>query len=285
MYFSDAELDSWIEEDVPYGDLTTQLLGFGDSPGTISYAARYETVACATEEAARMFAKLGLRATKAVPTGTVVPAGEVFFAGEGSADAIHCAWKSCGRVLEGACGVATRTRRFVEAARSGNPSVVVATTRKSFPGTKKLVSKAVLAGGAVFHRLGLSETVLVFDEHIRFLGGLDAFLARLPALKAGMPEKKIVAEAHDAPTAEAMILAGVDVVQCDKFSPAALREAADAARKANSGSSIAAAGNVTLDNVAEIAATGVAFVVTSALFSGKPSDIGVTISPTRKGAV
>lgn len=283
MYFTDAELDSWIEEDVPYGDLTTQVLGFGELIGTITYETRAETVICATEEVSRIFAKLGLRVTKAVPTGTVVPAGEAFFAGKGTADALHTAWKSCGRVLESACGVATRTRQFVAASRSGNADIMVATTRKSFPGTKKLVSKAVLAGGAVFHRLGLSETILVFDEHIRFLGGLDAFIARMPALKAGMPEKKIVAEAHDAATAEAMVRAGVDVVQCDKFTVEDLRKTVSVARELNAGAMVAAAGNVTLENVAEIAATGVTFVVTSALYSGKPSDIGVKIMPSAKG--
>lgn len=280
MYFTDAELDFWIEEDVPYGDLTTQVLGIGDQEGSISYVTREETVVCATEEVSRMFARLGLRVTAALPTGTVVPAGTVFFSGEGSAAAIHSAWRGCIRVFESACGVATRTRRFVLAARAGKEDIVVTTTRKSFPGTKKLVSKAVLAGGAVFHRLGLSETVLVFDEHIRFLGGLEAFLARLPAVKASMPEKKIVVEAQGLEAAAALIRAGVDVVQCDKFTPDALRETVSLASRAAAPVKIAAAGNVTMDNVAEIAATGVSFVVTSALYSGKPADIGAKIAPT-----
>jgi molybdenum transport protein len=279
MYFSDAELDSFIEEDVPYDDLTTIVLGIGSCPGKITYETRADTVICGTEEAVRMFAKLGVRAGRAVPSGTHVKKGDVFLEGFGSADALHSAWKVCGRLLESACGVATRTRQFVELAKKANPDIVVATTRKSFPGTKKIVSKAIVAGGAVHHRLGLSETVLVFDEHIRFMGGLEKFSERIPAIKKSMPEKKLVVEAHDPATVARLVASGVDVVQCDKFTPDALREAVLVAKKNVSPVMIAAAGNVTIENIEAIAGTGVDFVVTSALYSGKPSDIGVRLVP------
>lgn len=277
MYFSDAELDSFIEEDVPYDDLTTLVLGIGACPGKITYETRSDTVICGTEEAARMFVKLGVKPGRIVLSGAFIAAGEVFLEGFGSADALHTAWKACGRLLESTCGVATRTRQFVELAKKANPDIVVATTRKSFPGTKKLVSKAIVAGGAVHHRLGLSETVLVFDEHIRFLGGLDMFVERIPGIKKSMPEKKLVVEAHDLATAGRLIASGVDVVQCDKFSPDALRETVSIARASGNTVLIAAAGNVTLENIEIIAGTGVDFVVTSALYSGKPSDIGVKL--------
>lgn len=279
MYFSDAELDSFIDEDVPYDDLTTLVLGIGSCPGKITYETRADTVVCGTEEAVRMFAKLGVRAGFAVPSGTLVKKGELFLEGFGSADALHSAWKACGRLLESASGVATRTRQFVDTAKGANPDIIVATTRKSFPGTKKLVSKAIVAGGAVHHRLGLSETVLVFDEHIGFLGGLEKFVERIPGLKKSMPEKKLVVEAHDVATARRLIASGVDVVQCDKFSPDALRETVTIARDSGNTVLIAAAGNVTIENIEAIAGTGVDFVVTSALYSGKPSDVGVKLMP------
>jgi len=279
MYFSDAELDSFIEEDVPYDDLTTLVLGIGACTGKITYETRSDTVICGTEEAARMFVKLGVRPGLVVPSGTFVKKGGIFLEGFGSADALHTAWKACGRLLESTCGVATRTRQFVELARKVNPDIVVATTRKSFPGTKKLVAKAIIAGGAVHHRLGLSETVLVFDEHIKFMGGLEKFIDKIPGIKKSMPEKKLVVEAHDVATAGRLIASGVDVVQCDKFSPEALRETVSIAKNAGKTVLIAAAGNVTLENIEVIAGTGIDFVVTSALYSGKPADIGVKLMP------
>ena len=63
------------------------------------------------------------------------------------------------------------------------------TTRKSMPGAKDLMTEAVMAGGAFPHRLGLSETVLVFDHHLTFFGGFEAFVEQLPAIKGRCVEK------------------------------------------------------------------------------------------------
>lgn len=73
---------------------------------------------------------------------------------------------------------------MVKAARSVNPDVAVVTTRKSFPGAKRIAIKAIIAGGALPHRLGLSETILPFKQHTAFLGGLGEFLKILPDLRA-----------------------------------------------------------------------------------------------------
>ena len=66
-----------------------------------------------------------------------------------------------------ASGIATRTSQIVKKAKAVNPSVVVVTTRKAFPGTKKVAIKAIIAGGALPHRLGLSETILVLLNNTR----------------------------------------------------------------------------------------------------------------------
>lgn len=277
FYFSEAELDGFITEDVPFGDLTTQLLGIDRVEGEISYAARSRTVLCGTEETRRIFDKLGLKTDDWLPTGSIVEKGDVFFKGSGAADALHTAWRACGRILENACGIATRTADLVRRAKKVNPDIVVAATRKSFPGTKKLASKAVLAGGGILHRLGLSETVLIFGEHIDFMGGLSVFLQKIDTLKKESPEKKIVAEANDIKAAQEMIVAGVDVIQCDKFSPDMLKTIVSLASTHKNPPQVAAAGNVTGENIEEITATGVTFIVTSAPYFGKPADIGVTL--------
>ena len=84
---------------------------------------------------------------------------------------------------------------MVDAAHAVNPHCEVLTTRKSQPGAKDLFTLAVMAGGAFPHRLGLSETVLVFDHHFTFCGGFDAFVENLPAIKARCIEKKLIVEA------------------------------------------------------------------------------------------
>ena len=83
------------------------------------------------------------------------------------------------------------------------------------PGAKDLLTSAVMAGGAFPHRLGLSETILVFDHHLTFFGGFDAFVEQLPAIKGRCIEKKLFVEA-DAEQARVLARAGVDGIQFDK---------------------------------------------------------------------
>ncbi|MEI8631105.1 hypothetical protein P4S72_01175 [Vibrio sp. PP-XX7] len=99
-------------------------------------------------------------------------------------------------MLEYFSGVATRTYFMVNKAKAINPHVIISTTRKNIPGTKKIAIKSIICGGALPHRLGLSETILVFGEHIKMLGGLDTFIEKLPEIKIKVIEKKIGVEAH-----------------------------------------------------------------------------------------
>jgi molybdenum transport protein len=275
----DSDIERFIEEDVPYGDLTTHLLGIRDCPGRIVFSTREETTLCCTEEAVRLLQKCGAAVVSCMPSGTKLPAGIEFLTADGSAQALHAGWKVALNLLEYASGIASRTQRIVEKSRAINPDLSVVTTRKSFPGTKKIAIKSVTTGGALPHRLGLSETVLVFRQHTAFLGGLDSFLATMTELKRKVPETKIIIEANTA--AEALLIArsGADIVQLDKILPAELTDTVAAIRTANPDILISAAGGINESNAAEYAATGVDIIVLSSVYFGKPSDIGVTINP------
>lgn len=278
-YISDHDIDRFIEEDAPYGDLTTHLLGIGEKQGKIVYTAREETTLCCTEEAARLLVKAGLQVIRVLPSSTQVPAGTRFLEAAGSAASLHAGWRAALNLLEYASGVATRTARMVKAARTVNPDVNVVTTRKSFPGTKKIVMKAILAGGALPHRLGLSETILVFAQHTTFLGGLDEFLKTIPSLRAKAKETKIVVEASNAEEAVRIARGGVDVVQIDKVKPVDLVPLVRELREANPTIAVSAAGGINEANIAEYAATGVDLIVLSSVYFGKPADIAVKILP------
>lgn len=278
-FIADSEIERFMEEDVPYGDLTTHLLGIAEQQGSIVFSTREDTTICCTEEGARLLAKLGTTTTRFVPSGTLVPSGTEILEARGPAGALHSGWKATLNLLEYASGVAGRTARIVSAARNVNPSVSVVTTRKSFPGTKRIVIKAVIAGGALPHRLGLSETILVFKQHTVFLGGLDEFLKTLPALRARAKETKIIVEAENAEEAVRIATAGVDVVQVDKMQPAGLQALVPVLRGAAPSVKISAAGGISESNVAEYAATGVDIIVLSSVYFGKPADLGVRIFP------
>ncbi|MBN1928810.1 MAG: ModD protein [Chlorobiaceae bacterium] len=281
MYYPipDSEIERFIEEDVPYGDLTTTLLGFGLTPGEITFTTRERTVVCCTEEAGSVLKKCGATIIDAVPSGTVVQPGTQILKAEGPAAALHAAWKVALNLLEYASGIATRTGVIVERARAANPGVNVVTTRKSFPGTKKVAIKAIMAGGAFPHRLGLSESILVFAQHTAFLGGLDSFLSMIPGLKTKTPEQKILVEADSAEEALRIARAGADVVQVDKMPVEELAALVHEIRAACPGVKVSAAGGINPENAAAYAATGIDIIVMSSVYFGKPSDIKAVIGP------
>jgi molybdenum transport protein len=284
LTLTDEELIRLIREDVPYMDLTTWTLGIGEHLGRITFSTRHDTIVCGVEETARLLTLCGATVQQHKPpvaSGSALAAGERILEATGHAAALHTAWKVAVNMLEYLSGIATSTQAMVQAARQGNPHVQIATTRKVFPGTKSLAIKAVMAGGGIPHRLGLSETVLVFPQHMAFVGGLDGLLAQLDSIRHHSPEKNIAVEVETLEDAVRVVQAGVDVLQVDKMPLDVLRETVGAVRAVDTHTqvAIAAAGGITLANAADYAATGVDILVTSALYAAKPADIAAQIVP------
>lgn len=280
MYtLSDTTLDRWISETVPYVDLTSWTLGLNQQPGRITFTAREDSVVCGTEEVRRIFEKLGMSVSHALISGESVKPGTPLFEATGPVEALHRAWKVSINVLEHSSGIATRTHRFVTLAKSANKDVEVVATCKGCPGTRELTAKAVLAGGGSLHRLGISETIIVFDHHRAFLESFDSFIARIPEWKKKACEKKFVVEAESEEEALALAEAGVDCIQFDKVSPGDLARNVKILRKIQPRIILIAAGGINEQNIAAYAATGIDAIATSAVYFGKPADIGVTMLP------
>ena len=278
MFLSTEDIDRFIREDVPYIDLTGHSLGINGQPARIAYFTRQDAVACGTEEVEMIFKRLNISTERLVPSGTLVTQGQELVSGTGRADNIHIAWKVGQNILDHCSGIATKARTMVQCVKAVNPNVSVLTTRKGFPGTKPLAIKSVMAGGATPHRLGLSETVLIFKQHIDCIGGFDALLAKLPVLRADCCEKKIIAESSAYAQARLLCEAGADGIQFDKLSAPDLKEAVAALRADFPHIVCLSAGGINETNAAEYAATGVNGIVTTSLYSAEPIDIGVTIS-------
>lgn len=277
---SDARLEELIAEDVPYIDLTTHILGIGDTPGAMEYYTREDCVLCCTEEVARMAAMLNLTVEWFEPSGTKVKARQSFMRVSGTAANLHLLWKVGLNMFDHYSAVATKTRKMVDAAHGANPLCEVLTTRKSTPGNKDLLTKAIVAGGAFPHRMGLSETVLVFDNHTTFMTapsgatGFDAFIELLPQIRRRCIEKKLFVEAN-AEAARRLVKAGVDGIQFDKVSVDELAPLVEELHGIDPRVSLVAAGGIRPDNAAEYAATGVDGLVTTLCFTAKPVDMSV----------
>lgn len=278
IYITDETIEKLIKEDVPYLDLTTWIMGIGEQHGVIRFFARANTVLCGPEEVVRICEKLGIEVTNYLASGATVTPDQVFLEATGKGEDLHKAWKVSLNILEHYSGIATRTRCLVEKATAVNPKVTIITTRKHIPGTKELSIKAVLAGGGFPHRLGLSETILIFKQHINLMeGGFNALLQALPQLKLKACEKKVIAEVGSIEEAIELSKAGVDGVQFDKTSAAELRGYVKTLKTINPQMVILAAGGINDHNVEEYAATGVDAVVTTTVYFGKPADFGVKI--------
>jgi molybdenum transport protein len=230
------------------------------------------------EEAARAFVIAGARSEIIRGSGSELASGTVFLKASGRADSLHAAYKTAQNIMEYSSGIAARASAMVKNARRASPNVEVSVTRKHFPGTKLLSLKAALAGGASIHRLGLSDSILVFDQHRIFTGGNEGFLSLLEDISGRFPEKKIAAEAGDSEEAIMYAKSGVDVVQCERFEPSELRELVTRLREINPNVKILAAGGLNADNAFDYAAAGIDALVTSWVYFGKPEDIKMKFS-------
>lgn len=277
MLFSEHDIDRFMNEDVPYIDLTTEILGIGDRTGKITFATREDTVLSGVEEVLRIFKKLDIKCNKFLPTGTFLEKDKVFIEAEGMAKNLHMAWRMPLSILEYSSGIATRTKALVDKAKEKNPNINILTTRKIFPGTKKLSIKSIMAGGAWPHRLGLSETILIFKQHINFLGGHKKLAKLIPEIKTVAFEKKIIVEVDNIEDAVLMAESGADVLQLDKLPTDYLVEIVAKIRDIDPNIGLIATGGVNMNNIEAYAATGVDAVVTTSLYFGKPSDISVKI--------
>jgi len=275
FYIPDDYLNALIAEDLPMMDLTVMSMGIGSVPGILECYPKEDCVLAGVEEASRLFLKMGCDVDLLRASGSFAKGGEIFMRVRGCASAIHACIKQAQNIMEHSSGIATRTAEMLRNARSRNSSVHVSVTRKHFPGGKALSIKAALAGGASLHRLGLSDSILVFKEHRVFA---DDFLSLIPVIAERMPEKKIAVEADSVEEAISYVKAGAHIVQCERFACDDLLGFVKRARDINGAVKIAAAGGINASNAAEYAATGVDILVTSWVYYGKPKDIKMQVS-------
>ncbi len=274
-----TEIDALIAEDMPYGDLTTEALGIGAAAGRITFAARHPMIASGVEEAARVMERLGAVVKHATPSGTPLEAGALLLEARGCAGTLHAGWKVAQTVMEWMGGIATAVAAIRSAARSASDHVQIACARKAPPGTRRLAVKAVLAGGGQMHRLGLSETILIFPEHVAFFAGEGGIEHAIERARRSAPERKIVVEVADESSALAAASAGADVIQLEKFSPEAASHVKAALASRHLRPLIAAAGGIRAVNAAAYAAAGIDLIVTSAPYNAPPAEVQVVIEP------
>jgi nicotinate-nucleotide pyrophosphorylase (carboxylating) len=205
------------------------------------------------------------------PDGARCAAGEVIADVVGSAAALLTAERTALNFLQRLSGIATMTRRFVDAAGG---RLIVLDTRKTTPNLRALEKYAVRAGGGSNHRSGLFDAVLIKDNHIRLAGGVRAAVERMRHARPGWP---IEIEAQSLDQVDEALAVGPEKILLDNLSPDAVREAV---RRTRGRALTEISGGVTLERMAELTSTGADFVSIGALTHSAPAvDISFELEP------
>jgi nicotinate-nucleotide pyrophosphorylase (carboxylating) len=261
-----------IEDLGPNGDITTRAV----IPASTCYRAKLNTreagVVSGMQLAAIAFRLVdpSLHITLHRPDGSRCVAGEVLMEIEGSAASILSAERIALNFAGRLSGIATLTAAFV--AETAGTHTRITCTRKTTPGLRMVEKAAVLHGGGFSHRFGLSDAILIKDNHIAAAGGIAAVLAAARASVSHMMKVEIEVDTL-AQLCEVLAVGGADVVLLDNMTTATLRQAVDlvAGRLITE-----ASGNMNVARVAEVSATGVDYISAGALtHSARTLDLGL----------
>ncbi len=277
MVIFNSEIEALIKEDVPYLDLTTTLLNLHKTDGIMNFYAREEMRLSCIEEACRVIKMCGGSIECSLETGVDVRANKVILKARGGINSLLSSWKVAQNLIEYQSAIATKTRDLVQKAKAINPKVEILTTRKSVPLTKKFSIKSILAGGAYPHRLGLSETILIFLEHMNLYGGVAKLLSEFETIKEKAVEKKVGIELKEIDFAIEFAKKGVDIIQFDKLEIEEVFHIVQLLKDINPNIKILVAGGINLENVEQYAKTKVDGIVLSSIYFAKPKDVRVEI--------
>jgi len=270
-----------LEEDLGSGDITSRATVSEDARAEATIVRKQAGVVFGLGVAAEVFSQTGVeefeelesegRWSDSVPT-------EVARVG-GSARGLLAGERTALNLLCHLSGIATLTARFVEAVKGAD--AVILDTRKTTPGLRGLEKAAVVAGGGTNHRMGLDDAVLIKENHIALAGGLAEAVRRV---RAAEPDREVEVECRTVDEAAYALGTGAHRLLLDNMGPDELRRAAEArdaaARAGNRRAHLEASGGVTLDNVAEIAASGVDFISVGALTHSAPAlDLSMLLKP------
>ena len=241
-----------LREDMPYLDLTTDLVFPADACADAIWRAKADGVVCGLDIAARVFALLDgdVRVECQKADGDLVSRGDVIAQLHGPTRALLKGERTALNLLQHLSGIATATHALVEAI-SGTHAVI-ADTRKTLPGMRALQKYAVLCGGGRNHRLGLSDAVLLKDNHIDAMGGIAPAVDAVRAQLGHMV--KIEVETRTLDEVRAAITAKADVIMLDNMDTDTMTAAV---RLIDGRTTTEASGNISIATAPAIAACGV----------------------------
>lgn len=256
---------SALDEDIGKGDVTTKLLIPRTMQSTGVLIAKEGFVIAGLTFAKKVFhavdASIAFNAF--VEEGEKVRKSSVIAELRGMTRSLLVAERTALNILQRLSGIATQTSRFVSKLRGLD--VKVLDTRKTMPGMRYMEKHAVLMGGGQNHRMGLYDGILIKDNHIQAAGSIAAAVAMA---KGKQHLLKIEVEAENLNDVKEALKAGADIIMLDNMPVDEMKKAVKAVRGR---ALLEASGNITLQNIREVAETGVDFISVGALTHSAPS--------------
>jgi len=266
-------IDLALEEDLSLGDATSEATIPAGLPGRGRFLAKDALVVAGTAVASRVFERLGASCRFDREPGARVSHGALIGAAQGPMRALLAAERTALNFLQRLSGVATATRAAVDALEAAGGRTRLLDTRKTTPGWRRLEKEAVRAGGGSNHRFSLGDGILVKDNHVAACGGVGEAVRRARA--RGNAMLRVEVEVVDLAGLDEAIAAGADIVLLDNMDDASM---AEAVRRAAGRVLLEASGNMTLERLSRVAATGVDFVSMGALtHSARAADISFEV--------
>lgn len=259
----DPLLQSWLIEDIGRGDRTTQgLLGLEVRAGKASWVSKAPGVIAGLPVAARVFQLLSEQVSfiAVAAEGEQCNPGQVVARVHGSFNALLTGERVALNLAMRLSGIATLTRKYVE--QIADLPAQLVDTRKTTPGLRLLEKYAIKVGGAVNHRMGLDDAVMIKDNHIATAGGIGAAIY---AIRNQIPypltievETETIAQVKEALEHKA------NIIMLDNMPLPLMRQAVNIIRSSDSQTKIEASGNITLETIRVVAETGVDYISSSA---------------------
>lgn len=257
-------IDLALAEDVGDGDHTSLATIPAEAKGKAKLLVKEAGILAGVELAIQIFVKVDpeLKTEVLLQDGAVIQPNDIVFYVEGSAQSILKAERLVLNCMQRMSGIATKTHQIVQLVKGSG--VKLLDTRKTTPGLRYLEKWAVRIGGGVNHRFGLYDMILIKDNHVDYAGGIkQAIKTARQYLQDQHKNLQIEIEVRNMNELQQVIdEGGADRILLDNFSPQQLKEAVKLLDKRYV---TEASGGITLENIAEYAATGVDYISSGAL--------------------
>ena len=257
--FVKQKLEQFLQEDIGYQDITTDNLSF-EKEINAKIIAKENCVICGIDFAKQVFYLIddSIEFDFCTNDGHLAEKGETILEIKGNGKSILKGERVALNILQRLSGISTNTKKYVKELEGTKAKIL--DTRKTTPGFRAFEKYAVKVGGGYNHRFALYDMVMLKDNHIALAGGIKKAVEEIR--KNVSPMVKIEVEVSDLEQFKEALSLGVDVIMLDNMS---IEDMKKAVQLNNGKSALEASGNITLQNIRQVAETGVDFISSGAL--------------------